>query len=372
MKIDYEVKELSIVPGFGDNIIKNNILDLRKYTKLTKLNCIGLGLKGIVGIPSTVLEIKCSENHLTELPELPEGLVRLTCEKNQLTQLPNLPKTLKRLICNMNKLENLPELPNSLEALECNHNQLESLPNLPSKLNEFACENNHITNIGSFSPKLRYLNCSNNQLTELPPINSPYVTRIYCNNNQLTSLPNVPKILLSLNCDNNQLTELPSLSHTVSFKELYCNNNQLTELPTLPLSIEKLHCMNNQIKALPEKLSTRLTELLARDNPLPAINFVKKIPTSLKKVDVELKAKVEKTRINEDIKKKVYAKQSKVPSLSALAVFSLPTQAIQMSRSLYSVFPGDRRQDKHSGGKQYTKRRVMRSNRTRSRRTRKH
>ena len=47
----------------------------------------------------------CSNNNLTELPELPQSIVILDCENNKLTSLPKeLPKSLKKLHCQYNKL----------------------------------------------------------------------------------------------------------------------------------------------------------------------------------------------------------------------------------------------------------------------------
>ena len=49
--------------------------------------------------------LDCSNNNLTELPELPQSIVILDCENNKLTSLPKeLPKSLKKLHCQYNKL----------------------------------------------------------------------------------------------------------------------------------------------------------------------------------------------------------------------------------------------------------------------------
>jgi len=46
----------------------------------------------------------CSNNQLTQLPELPENLQRLDCYNNQLTQLPELPENLQEIYCDNNQL----------------------------------------------------------------------------------------------------------------------------------------------------------------------------------------------------------------------------------------------------------------------------
>ena len=66
----------------------------------------------------------CSDNQLTQLPELPASLTVLHCSGNQLTQLPELPASLTVLHCSGNQLTQLPELPASLTVLYCYGNQL--------------------------------------------------------------------------------------------------------------------------------------------------------------------------------------------------------------------------------------------------------
>jgi len=128
-------------------------------------------------------------------------LIQLNCSDNQLTELPDLSKCV------------------SLNALNCYNNQLTELPDL------------------SKCVSLKYLYCSHNQLTELPDL-SKYVsfTYLYCDNNQLTELPDLSKCvsLKILICSGNQLTELPDLRPCVSLKDLYCSHNQLTEEPKVP------------------------------------------------------------------------------------------------------------------------------------------
>ena len=72
---------------------------------------------------------------------MPPGLEELICSDNQLTELPELvnyfdkTKTfelsyLKRLECDNNKIDVLPKLPNKLKKLKCGNNRLSELPEL--------------------------------------------------------------------------------------------------------------------------------------------------------------------------------------------------------------------------------------------------
>jgi Leucine-rich repeat (LRR) protein len=64
----------------------------------------------------------CSNNILTELPELPQTLIDLVCSRNRLIELPKLPDTLTELDCSDNQLKELPELPDTLIQLYCDGN----------------------------------------------------------------------------------------------------------------------------------------------------------------------------------------------------------------------------------------------------------
>ena len=66
--------------------------------------------------------LDCSDNILTELPDLPNSLELLNCSKNKLIELPKLPNSLNHLYCFDNELEELPKLPNSLNSLHCYDN----------------------------------------------------------------------------------------------------------------------------------------------------------------------------------------------------------------------------------------------------------
>jgi Leucine-rich repeat (LRR) protein len=167
---------------------------------------------------TTLIQLDCHNNQLTELPDLRQciSLTYLNCSDNQLTELPDLSKCV------------------SLKTLFCSYNQLTELPDLRPCVS------------------LQYLYCSWNLLTELPDLSKCIsLTYLYCHNNQLTELPDLSKCvsLKELHCSANQLTELPDLSKCVSLKQLHCSHNQLTELPDLRpcVSLKKLYCFRNQL-----------------------------------------------------------------------------------------------------------------------------
>jgi Leucine-rich repeat (LRR) protein len=127
-------------------------------------------------------------------------LIELHCYYNQLTELPDLRPCV------------------SLKYLDCSHNQLTELPDL------------------SKCVSLKKLYCFNNQLTELPDLSKCVsLENLDCSCNKLTELPDLRTCvsLKQLHCYNNELTTLPDLRQCVSLKQLHCYNNELTELPDL-------------------------------------------------------------------------------------------------------------------------------------------
>ena len=62
-----------------------------------------------------------------DLWKLPLDTVELYCSGNQLTSLPELPPSLQRLHCSHNQLTSFPELPPSLHILHCHNNPLDKI-----------------------------------------------------------------------------------------------------------------------------------------------------------------------------------------------------------------------------------------------------
>jgi hypothetical protein len=77
-------------------------------------------------LPKNTETINVSNKNLTYIPSLKRftNLKKLYCSNNQLTQLPELNSSLQYLFCYNNQLTQLPELNSSLEILNCYNNEL--------------------------------------------------------------------------------------------------------------------------------------------------------------------------------------------------------------------------------------------------------
>jgi Leucine-rich repeat (LRR) protein len=221
-----------------------------------------------------VIEIDCSNNRLTSLPDNMNfpNLHTFICSNNQLSSLPN----------NMN-------LPN-LEWFSCANNRLTILPdnmNFPN-LDNFDFSNNMITIIpdNMNCPNLRYLFCYSNMLKSLPEnINFHNLRELHCNNNMIQSFPsniymNAPN-LNQLWIYNNRFTSLPDNMNCTNLNTFVCFNNMLSSLPknmNFP-NIRTFDCSNNMLLSLPENMNfPNLKEFNCSDNnilslPLSILNF---------------------------------------------------------------------------------------------------
>ena len=76
------------------------------FKKLLTLNMISKGIKSLPDLTrfKNLIELNCSDNKLTSLPNLPQTLITLNCYNNKLTSLPNLPQTLITLNCSYNPI----------------------------------------------------------------------------------------------------------------------------------------------------------------------------------------------------------------------------------------------------------------------------
>lgn len=97
-------------------------------------------------LPKYIYSINLCGKNLTYIPSLKrfKNLIQLKCDNNQLTQLPELNDSLEYLSCQHNKLTKLPELNSSLQILNCSYNYLTQLPELNSSLEELSCQNNQL------------------------------------------------------------------------------------------------------------------------------------------------------------------------------------------------------------------------------------
>jgi len=142
--------------------------------------------------------------------------------------------------------------PNLIE-LDCSYNNLTSLPELPPYLNTLWCVSNNLTSLPEFSEYLQHLECDNNSLSTLPVL-PPFLQVLSCSENEIAILPELPESLTDLICYDNNLTSLPELP--TSLIRLWCQNNELSCLPTLPLSLTNgstgyFNISNNPFTCLP-------------------------------------------------------------------------------------------------------------------------
>lgn len=100
-------------------------------------------------LPSTIVEIHCSHNHIRDI-ELSglSNLVKLNCSYNELTKLENIPESIQEIYCDNNDISQL-DLDNlfHLKTLHCSNNKLMVIKNLPSQLVELKMENNPMAEI---------------------------------------------------------------------------------------------------------------------------------------------------------------------------------------------------------------------------------
>lgn len=257
----------------GDGKLSKN--EIANITKIDVGINAGYGsIESLEGIQyfTSLKELTCYANKLTELPELPESLIYLGCEDNKLTALPeNLPSSLAYLWCSDNLLTKLPDLPSTLQSLYCWGNQLTELPMLPASLRSLDCSNNKLTSLPSNLSQVTLceINCSGNQLTALPEFPSK-LQSLYCRGNNLKELPELPASLTSLDCSYNQLTELSELP--TSLNTLVCAGNKLENLAIISYlaNLETLDISDNKFTALPD-LPTTIRSLNYSYNPLTAL-----------------------------------------------------------------------------------------------------
>jgi Leucine-rich repeat (LRR) protein len=122
----------------------------------------------------TITKFDCRSQELKVL-HLPKGyrsLIELNCSQNSLTWLPQMPASLEKLDCSINDIINLDgvlSLAKNLYYLNCGINYLTHLPILPNKLKKLRgdCIKNAIWP-EVLPATLTYLDCSWNLLENLP------------------------------------------------------------------------------------------------------------------------------------------------------------------------------------------------------------
>ncbi len=247
----------------------DHILTATEIAVVTSMDVSDKSISDLTGIEyfTALTELHCSDNNLTELPDLPAGLTGLDCSYNNLTALPvSLPANLTELDCSSNNLTVLPDLPDSLTRLSCAYNNLTELPDLPAGLTGLDCSGNNLTELPNLPDSLTILSFDGNNLTELPDLPAG-LTWLGCSDNNLTELPDLPAGLTQLGCGGNNLTELPDLPDSLTM--LHCQNNNLTALPALPDSLDSLDCSYNSLTELVLNSSAPLLYINVSYNNIP-------------------------------------------------------------------------------------------------------
>ena len=122
-----EKATIKLLSEYNSNINKldisqkniNGILDLDKFTNLTKLVCVSNKISELVNLPNNLITLYCINNKISQLNNLPSSLVYLDCRVNKITELNNLPNSLVELFCGYNPITQLSSLPNQLKKLDC-------------------------------------------------------------------------------------------------------------------------------------------------------------------------------------------------------------------------------------------------------------
>ena len=169
-------------------------------------------LDSLPNLPVSLERLVCDNNRLYSLPPIPSQLKELFCGNNFIHQLPTLPTTIIRLECWVNPIHSLPNpLPPNIIDLECSNDSLSVLPNLPNSLQTLIFSSNNIHYMPNLPSSLKQLDCESNPLYQLPIILPKNLIDLYCGGDSLTALPILPDSLKNLSCIQNNILCLPKL-----------------------------------------------------------------------------------------------------------------------------------------------------------------
>jgi Leucine-rich repeat (LRR) protein len=253
LKLKNEQRPSNSYKIFLENLIQNQICDLKQYSKLLMFDCDEFDdIKQIVNCPDTLEELYCMGNMISNLDSLGENIIKIVCKKNLISKLNNLPFGLKYLDCSYNKISNLDMMPEGLEILICSYNKLIKLEDLPNGLKKLHCENNLIENIDNLPKSLVELICNNNKISKLQSLPSELYL-LSCSKNNLTNIIKLDELNLLEEADlsyNNISGIGMDLSNCQSLKILNCSSNEITSLPKLPHNLEELYIHSNPLKQI--------------------------------------------------------------------------------------------------------------------------
>ena len=158
-----------------------SLTSLRYVYTLPNLNILScsfnLGLKYLGGLPTNINSIYCNDCGLTGIASLSNTSASiLDCSNNQLTQFPDLPSTMSYIDCSGNNITSLPNkiLPSGSVYFNCSDNplgnfNLSQLP-FPSTLISMSVANTSITIPPSWPANIQYLDFSDTALISVGTI----------------------------------------------------------------------------------------------------------------------------------------------------------------------------------------------------------
>ncbi|MCC2594309.1 hypothetical protein LKO27_12925 [Tessaracoccus sp. OS52] len=223
-------------------------LTLVRAAQVTFLDCTGLGIRTLAGMPSlpNLDALWLGGNALTNLsgfPRLP-SLTHLELYENQLTAvtgLPVLPKLayLDVMDNQLRDLSALPALPD-LATVWAGNNRLSDLSGLPDlpKLLELSLDGNQVRDFSFLSrfDQLAYLDVSHNGAASLASLpNLPNLTGLVLTGNGITHVGNLPEFpaLMFLVLDDNEVSSVAPLATRTGLLLLFLEGNPVTDVETL-------------------------------------------------------------------------------------------------------------------------------------------
>jgi Leucine-rich repeat (LRR) protein len=287
--------------GDGDDIYSNDSVFTSRIEEIMTLSLINLNISDLTGIEdfSSLRELYCQNNQLSNITLNNSNLEKLNCSFNQITNLDlsnltkledlhcynnqiqsiNVTSSLKYLWCYYNGLSNIDlSSATSLQTLRCQYNNISSLDlSNASSIRTLICRDNNISNIDlTNNINLNEIDISTNQISSLDLSYNTSLTTIICENiNQLATLNisglNLLKDIFSPNC---QITNL-DLSNKPNLETIICSGNQITGNWDLTASINliSLYCGANQISSLNISGLTKLKNLSCGGNLISDIDI---------------------------------------------------------------------------------------------------
>jgi len=129
--------------------------------------------------------------------------------QGELTNIRNIPEGIENIDCKNQMLIELGDLPSSLLELDCTGNHLTKLDFKDSiKLRVLRADNNDITDFTHLPESLEEIYCTNNQLHILDLENLVNLRKLHCSNNPILVIEHLPSNLEELEMEHNPLTEL--------------------------------------------------------------------------------------------------------------------------------------------------------------------